>query len=220
MSAVDAVVVFLALTMRLFLYQPFNVPSVSMDPSLPYHSYFLASKSSYGYGVPFTNIRFLRKSPERGDVVLYYFDSGTGVITMVKRVVGIPGDTVQLKDGFVYLNGQALVRDKILDPYKPRQSIYDNSHESDRRYALFTETLPNGRSYRIVEEAVTDNALDTTELFKVPAGHYFLMGDNRDNSQDSRVSVVGFIAEDQIFAKAAFIYWDESVQKFLYAPVE
>jgi signal peptidase I len=220
MSAVDAVIVFLALTMRLFVYQSFNVPSVSMDPALPYHSYFMASKSSYGYGVPFTNIRFLRKYPERGDVVLYYFDSGSGVITMVKRVVGIPSDTVQLKDGTVYLNGQALGRKKILDAYEPRQAIYDNTYENDRRYALYRETLPNGRSYRIVEEADTDNALDTTELFKVPAGHYFLMGDNRDNSRDSRVSVVGFIPEDQIYAKAAFIYWDESVQKFLYAPVE
>ena len=220
MSAVDAVIVFLALTMRLFVYQSFNVPSVSMDPALPYHSYFMASKSAYGYGVPFTKMRFLRKSPERGDVVLYYFDSGSGVITMVKRVVGTPGDTVQLQDGIVYLNRQALVRKKILDAYEPRQAIYDNTYENDRRYALYRETLPNGRSYKIVEEAGTDNALDTTELFKVPAGHYFLMGDNRDKSRDSRVSVVVFVAEDQIYAKAEFIYWDESVQKFLYAPVE
>lgn len=205
----------LALMVRTFLFEPFNLPSISMEPNLPVGSYIFASKSAYGYPVPFTGIKLSPKPPDRGDVVIFWLDSGDGrPFSLIKRVIGMPGDSIQLNGGLVILNGQALVREKLQADFEPQ----DNG-DFDRRYTLYKEILPSGRSYNILEES-DDNLLDNTPVFTVPEGHYFLMGDNRDNSRDSRVPVeFGYISEEQIYAKVFAIFWDGRTQEFSYTPI-
>lgn len=195
--------ILLALLVRTFLFEPFNVPSISMEPNLPVGSVFFANKLAYA-----------SHPPERGDIVLFYHTTEYGPIVMLSRIIGIPGDTIQLKGGLAILKGQAVVREKIQDDFAPR----DND-DFDRRYTLYQEMLPNGRSYQILEES-DDNILDNTAAFTVPEGHYFVMGDNRDNSRDSRVmEELGYIPQGQIFAKAAFIIWDGRTHEFSYTPI-
>ena len=171
--------------LRTVLYQPFTIPSESMRPQLLVGDYLVASKYSYGYsryslpfGLPLFKGRILAHQPKRGDIVVFKWprDNKTDYI---KRVIGLPGDTVQVRDGRLYLNGK-LVKREVLG----EESIIEHRGGSVV-VTRIREILPNGHSY-ITYNMIDGGRYDNTPVYRVPAGHYFMMGDNRDNSLDSR----------------------------------
>lgn len=202
---VDTIVVIvealiIAVLFRTFLLQPFSIPTGSMQSTLMIGDYFVASKWSYGYGkysfvvpLPF-NGRLFGSEPKQGDIAVFHNEaSGEDYI---KRVIGLPGDRVQMREGRLYLNG-TLVERELVGEAMDRDSTY-----RDVPVQVYRETLPNGVTHTIQE--VSDNQpLDNTAEYVVPEGHYFMMGDNRDRSQDSRVlSAVGYVPLDNFIGKA------------------
>ena len=191
----------IALVFRTFIYQPFSIPTASMQSSLMIGDYFLASKFAWGYGrysfpfgiVPMTG-RVFGGLPERGDIAVF-FNAPTGE-EYVKRVIGLPGDTIQVTDGILNINGTPVERELI------GQGTDKDSSGYTVPVTLYTETLPNGVTHTIQE--IADNGpLDNTGEYHVPEGHYFMMGDNRDRSQDSRVlSAVGYVPVTNLIGKA------------------
>jgi signal peptidase I len=201
------VAVILALIIRTFLFEPFNIPSGSMKPTLLVGDYLFVSKPAYGYsrysfpfGLAPLQGRVMTAPPKRGDVVVFKLPTNTSV-DYIKRLIGLPGDTIQVREGRLYINGQNV----------PRQAVGMKTVESDDGRDVLTteyiETLPGGAVHSIYEES--DNGpLDDTPLYTVPAGHYFMMGDNRDNSQDSRVAqVVGYVPFENFVGRADFIFF-------------
>lgn len=197
--------ILVALAIRTFAYEPFNIPSGSMRPTLLIGDYLFVSKYSYGYSrhsfplsiMPFSG-RVFAEGPERGDVVVFKLprDNKTDYI---KRVIGLPGDTVQVQDGRLFINGDLVERERIED------FTYRNPYGSQVRVAQFIETLPGGKTHFILEEG--DNRIyDNTREFSVPDGHYFMMGDNRDNSEDSR-SQVGFVPAENLVGRAEILFF-------------
>jgi signal peptidase I len=202
-----AIAVLLAILIRTFLYEPFNIPSGSMKPTLEIGDYLFVHKPAYGfsrYSFPFglgpIEGRVWSKLPERGDVVVFKLPSNT-FIDYIKRVVALPGETVQVRAGRLYINGTMVEREslgfkKVQDPYRGEVTMHE-----------YIETLPGGIKHHIYEEG-DNQPLDNTDIFVVPEGHYFAMGDNRDNSQDSRVSpMVGFIPYENMVGKADFLFF-------------
>ncbi|MCD8570155.1 MAG: signal peptidase I [Alphaproteobacteria bacterium] len=200
------IAVFLAVLIRTFLYEPFNIPSGSMLPTLEIGDYLFVYKPEYGYsrysfpfGLAPIEGRIWEDEPERGDVIVFKLPTNTS-IDYIKRLVGMPGDTVQVAQGRLYINGQ-LVDRKLVGT-----KLVDDHGRGSFEMTEYIETLPGGAQHRIYEES-DDRPLDNTDVYTVPAGHYFLMGDNRDNSQDSRVSnMVGFVPFENIVA-ADFIFF-------------
>ncbi|WP_372398705.1 signal peptidase I [Azospirillum sp. HJ39] len=199
--------VLIAFGVRTFAFEPFNIPSGSMIPTLLVGDYLFVSKFSYGYskytvgfGLPLFEGRILGSQPERGDVAVFKLprDNKTDYI---KRVIGLPGDSIQMIGGILHINGQPVKRERIED------FVTTDSLGRSIRTAQFIETLPNGRTHRIIEES--DNGpLDNTPVFKVPENHLFMMGDNRDNSLDSRVpSQVGFVPIENMVGRAEFLFF-------------
>ncbi|SDF14874.1 MULTISPECIES: signal peptidase I [Thalassobaculum] len=193
----------IALGIRTFFYEPFNIPSGSMIPTLLVGDYLFVSKASYGYSryslplaLPLIPGRVLFTPPERGDVVVFKLPSDNST-DYIKRIVGLPGDTVQVKGGILHINGAAVKRRQIED-FQPENGA--------RPVAQFIETLPNGREHRILELSDTMSA-DNTPVYHVPAGHYFAMGDNRDNSRDSRFPEVGPIPEQNLVGRADILFF-------------
>lgn len=189
-----------AFLFRALVAQPYDIPASSMAPTLEVGDYVWATKFSYGYSnysLPLGQIlpafTYGKTGPARGDVVIFRLPSDTSV-DYIKRVIGLPGDTVQIKGGVTYLNGTALARTRT-GPYEgPAMELAGGTTAG-----AFTETLPDKRQYTIIEMS-EPTISDETEIFTVPAGHYFMLGDNRDNSNDSRFSV-GFVPEANIIAK-------------------
>lgn len=195
-----------AFVVRESLYQSFNAPSLSMVPSIMIGDYFLVSKTDYGYShlsfsVPFAKFpgRIWAGEPRRGDIVVFKLprDNETDYI---KRLVGIPGDRIQMRDGIVHLNGEAL----------PLTRVQDIPCIEGERCNFFRETLPDGRSY-VINNATPNGPADNTEEYIVPEGHYFMLGDNRDNSLDSRFGEpngIGYIPYENLVGPVTLIFWN------------
>ncbi|RWM05722.1 signal peptidase I [Mesorhizobium sp.] len=195
----------LALVIRTLLFQPFSIPSGSMRPTLLEGDYLFVTKWAYGYSrysLPFgPNIfsgRIWGSEPKRGDVVVFKFPPDPSV-DYIKRVVGLPGDKIQVKDGQLVINGTAVPREKVGQIDNP------DITEVDRPVDVYRETLPNGVTYDTLD--LTPNSIgDNTREFDVPPGHYFMMGDNRDNSSDSRFTV-GFVPAENLVGRANVIFF-------------
>ena len=205
----------IALFLRIFLFQPFTIPSASMEPNLLRGDYIIVSKYSYGYSrhsIPFSpplfKGRILGGEPKRGDIIVFKLPSDTGV-DYIKRLVGLPGDRIQVKGGILYVNDKAVPRvyDGVGDP-----GVCWNGSEVGR----FRETNPEGRTY-VTYDCGPRGDLDDTEVFLVPAKHYFFMGDNRDNSADSRADV-GFVPAENLEGKAQIILLSWTGKAELFKP--
>jgi signal peptidase I len=195
----------LALVIRTLLFQPFSIPSGSMRPTLLEGDYLFVTKWAYGYSrhsLPFSpkifSGRIWGSDPERGDVVVFKFPPNPA-LDYIKRVIGLPGDRVQVKEGVLFINGVAVPREKTGQIDNP------DITEQNRPIDVYRETLPNGVSYDTLD-LTTRSPGDDTREFVVPAGHYFMMGDNRDNSTDSRFSV-GFVPKENLVGRANIIFF-------------
>lgn len=194
----------LAVVIRTLLFQPFSIPSGSMRPTLLEGDYLFVTKWAYGYSrhsLPFSpdlfSGRIWATAPARGDVAVFKYPPNPS-LDYIKRVIGLPGDRVQMRDGQLYINGTAVQREKAGQIDNP------DITEENRPVDVYRETLPNGVSYDTLD--VTPNGFsDNTREFVVPAGHYFMMGDNRDNSADSRV--FGFVPEENFVGRANIIFF-------------
>ncbi|QOZ70299.1 MULTISPECIES: signal peptidase I [Bradyrhizobium] len=193
---------------RFFLYQPFNIPSGSMMPTLVVGDYVFAAKYAYGYGrysFPFApswiSGRFRAADPEYGDVVVFRAPKDTAV-DYVKRVIGLPGDRIQMRGGQLFLNDRAVTRVALKETVAGSACGTDDAAKVRR----WRETLPNGASYATYD-CIDNGYLDNTNVFTVPPGHFFVLGDNRDNSTDSRMAAMGFIPLDNLVGKVTRIFW-------------
>jgi signal peptidase I len=201
--------VVIAIGVRTIGYEPFNIPSGSMEPTLLVGDYLFVSKFSYGYSrhsLPFSlplipaDTRLLFTEPKRGDVVVFKLPADNKT-DYIKRLIGLPGDRIQVIGGILHINGQAVTRERV------RDTCHDETPRGlGVRSARYVETLPNGVTHYICEQ--TDQGPnDNTGVYTVPPGHYFAMGDNRDNSQDSRSMEVGFIPRENLVGRAEFLFF-------------
>jgi len=196
----------IALGIRTFLFEPFNIPSASMYPSLLIGDYLFVEKYAYGYSrysFPLGLVRFdgrvMEDRPKTGDVIVFRKPTDTSV-DYIKRLIGLPGDTVQMKEGRLYINDEMVKREWL--GTEQRNDGYNNN-----LYQKYRETLPNGVEHIIYELSDNDN-YDNTPKYVVPEGHYFMMGDNRDGSLDSRAQgEVGFVPAENLVGRAAWIFY-------------
>ncbi|KPH10524.1 signal peptidase I [Rhizobium acidisoli] len=195
----------LAMVIRTVLFQPFTIPSGSMMPTLLVGDYIFVNKFAYGYSkysLPFSpdifSGRLFGADPKRGDIVVFRFPPNPE-IDYIKRCIGLPGDHIQVTDGVLYVNG------------KPIPKVADGTFTSDYKLdpgadvPVFRETLDNGKTYDTLDQSPVSRG-DNTREFIVPEGHYFMMGDNRDNSLDSRFDV-GFVPAENLVGRASVIFF-------------
>lgn len=200
-----------ALLIRTFLFQPFNIPSGSMYPTLMVGDYIFVTKYSYGFSkfsfplAPnlFSGRIVESRKPETGEVIVFTNPKDQSM-DYIKRLVGQPGDRIQMKEGVLHINGEPVKLEKIADypmiDYRSNQLVV---------LSQYIETLPNGKQHKILKDIPFGKGpLDNTQEYIVPAGHYFMMGDNRDHSQDSRVlEAVGYIPEEFLIGPAKVIFF-------------
>jgi signal peptidase I len=200
-----AIAIAIALLFRSVAYEPFHIPSGSMLTTLYKGDYIFVSKLSYGYsrfsfplGIKMFEGRMFKTTPERGDVVVFRLPTNTR-IDYIKRLIGLPGDTIQVINGRLHINGKAVEITRVGDVDVPNEAGRTN------KVVQFEETLPNGVKHIILDQ-VENGPVDDTPEYTVPEGHYFMMGDNRDNSQDSRyMAQVGFVPEENLIGRAEIV---------------
>ena len=205
---------------RTFLFQPFNIPARSMIPTLLQGDFLFVSKYAYGYthySLPLSprlfSGRIFSSAPARGDVVVFRAPRNDNV-DFIKRVVGLPGDRIQMKEGMLHINGTPVVRERLAD-----YADGDACGEAEgRKVNRWRETLPNGVSYETLD-CVENGFYDNTPVYTVPANHFFVLGDNRDNSTDSRVlSSIGYIPLENFIGRAGMIFYSYSPGSATSAP--
>ena len=208
--------IFAALCIRSFLFEPFSIPSGSMYPTLVVGDYLFVSKYNYGFSkhslplsLPLIPQRVFYKEPKRGDVIIFKTpeDNKTDYI---KRLIALPGDKIKMINSNLYINGEKVKKEKI------KEEVYSNSYNEKIDVIHFRETLPNGRSYSIFEIPDKNIIFETNnfEEIIVPNNEFFVLGDNRDNSQDSRF--IGGIPKDNLLGKAqiVFLSFDTNIGSF------
>ena len=208
------IAIFIALLIRSFIFEPFNIPSGSMKPNLLVGDFIFVSKYSYGFSkhslpfsIPLIPGKIFSNTPERGDVVVFKTPENNRT-DYIKRVIGLPGDKIEIKNGIIFINGSEILRKKLND------FIDTDNKTINKRVRMYNEYFFN-KEINILD--ITDNGIaDNTQLFNVPENHFFVMGDNRDNSQDSRfISTVGFIPYENLVGKAQFIFFSLENARFL-----
>jgi signal peptidase I len=208
----------IVLVLRIFIFQPFTIPSRSMMPNLLVGDYIIVTKGDYGYSrasIPFNpplfRGRLFERRAKRGDIIVFKTPA-EGHKDLIKRLVGLPGDRIQVRGGVVYVNEQELTR--VADGSGPSEACPNRATPQ-----RFRETNLDGRSYQTYD-CGTGGDLDDTPVYRVPDGHYFFMGDNRDNSVDSRVDPaaggVGYVPAENLVGRARFVglSWEEGASLF------
>lgn len=196
----------LALLLRFTIAQPFRIPSGSMQPTLEVGDYIVVTKWSYGYGrfsfAPFEGLlprgRLFNAPPHRGDVIVFRPPPAENK-DFIKRLVGLPGDRIQVIDGVLHINGEPVQREDLGEvDFRDQDGTIERIH-------AYRETLPGGGPSYTTFDRYPNGELDQTRVFVVPEGHYFLMGDDRDNSADSRTGTVGYVPYDNLVGPAQFV---------------
>ncbi len=198
----------LVLIIHTVLVKPFSIPSPSMNPTLEIGDYIAVSKFTYGYSrysIPLSpNLfsgRIFGSSPDRGDVAVFRPPHNTSE-DWIKRVIGLPGDRIRMVEGVLHINDKPVMLEKIGEYHWFDQ--YNKAYDSE----LYMETLPNGVKHKIAKSVpFGQGSLDNTREFVVPEGHFFMMGDNRDHSEDSRSSKVGYIPYENLVGRAEIVFF-------------
>ena len=209
----------IAFVIRTLLFQPFNIPSASMQATLLVGDYLFVEKYAYGYSrhsfpfslAPFSG-RVFASEPTRGDVIVFKMPNQNSPEYMqdfIKRLIGLPGDHIQMINGVLYINDKPVPKAPVADFVEP------DGFGGTRHVRQFRETLPNGKSYLTLDRF--DSSDDNTGVFIVPAGHYFMMGDNRDNSDDSR-EAVGYVSAEDLVGKAELRFFSIDETAIWYEP--
>jgi signal peptidase I len=195
----------IALAVRTFLFEPFNIPSGSMKPTLLVGDYLFVSKFAYGYSrhslpfsLPLIEGRIFGSLPERGDIAVFKLPADDST-DYIKRIIGLPGDRLQVRDGVLYVNGEPVHREEV-------SAFYDDDGSSNGPLHRFEESLSNGKTYQVLD-LVDRGSLDNTQVYTVPEGYVFAMGDNRDNSLDSRVPSVGPVPVENLIGRAEILFF-------------
>jgi signal peptidase I len=239
--------------LRSFIFQPVSIPSESMVPRLLVGDYLIVSKWAYGYSTyslwlpksirvmmgeraefedsEGSGKRIFGRAPERGDVAVFKAPPGN-TTDYIKRVIGLPGDMVQMQDGVLFLNGVAVKRQRIADfivPVSPntrcdKPTMQETASNGSLRcrYPRYQETLPGGKSYNVIDMGVSEK--DTTDIYTVPDGHFFAMGDNRDRSADSRFPAVegagiGIVPQENLVGRAWFMIFSTDGSASYFNPI-
>lgn len=208
--------ILIAIVIRTFLFEPFKIPSGSMYPTLYVGDYLFVSKYTYGYSkhsfpfsMPLFDNRIWEDKPDRGDVVVFKFPQDNRT-DFIKRIIGLPGDKIKLEKGRLYINGKMIEREVIED------FVLRDKFGNAERYRQYVEVLPEGFKHKIIEVSDFENVDDMPEI-EIPQNSYFVMGDNRDRSDDSRVNV-GFVPEENLIGKARFLFFSSNEEEAWYKP--
>ena len=209
------IAIFIALLIRSFIFEPFNIPSGSMKPNLLVGDFIFVSKYSYGFSkhslpfsIPLIPGKIFSNIPERGDVVVFKTPENNRT-DYIKRLIGLPGDKIQIKNGIIFINGSEILRMKLDNFIDTDEDLI----EIEKRVRQYKEYFYN-KEFNVLD--LVDNfQYDNTQLFTVPENHFFVMGDNRDNSVDSRSFQVGFVPFKNLVGKAQFIFFSLENSRFL-----